>query len=324
MCTCIDFKTKDFYFGRNLDLEYRFGEKVVITPRNYEFRLKNGMVMHTRYAMIGMATVMEDYPFYAEAANERGLAMAGLYFPGNACFFAEKQNRLNLTPYELIPYFLGKYESVVQLKEELKNLNITNIPYNDQLPVTELHWMISDGTDCVVLEQKKDGLKIYDNHLGVLTNNPPFDYHLSNLCNYGNLTPRREESRFSAQLQLPQYGQGLGAIGLPGDASPASRFVRAVFHKFNSVCGTDELSSVTQFFHILDSVAFVQGSVITKEGRCDITNYSCCINADKGIYYYTTYSNHQITAVRMTEEEKIKKTLSAYELEEEQKICYCN
>lgn len=322
MCTCIDFKTKDVYFGRNLDLEYRFGEKVVITPRGYEFRLKNGGVLRTAYAMIGMAAVTDDYPFYAEASNERGLSMAGLYFPGNAHFFGEQPQKLNLTPYELIPYFLGTYASVAELKDDLERLNITDIPYNAQLPVTELHWMISDGTDCLVLEQRRDGLQIYDNPLGVLTNNPPFDYHLSNICNYGNLTPKRVESRFSDNLNLPQYGQGLGAIGLPGDASPASRFVRAAFHKFNSVCGKDELSTVTQFFHILDSVAFVQGAVVTQEGRCDITNYSCCINASRGIYYYTTYTNRQITAVRMTEETKTKKTLSSYELLTEQAVFY--
>lgn len=320
MCTCIELKTKDSYFGRNLDLEYRFNEKVVITPREYEFKLKNGIAFNTRYAMIGMANVMEDYPLYAEASNEKGLSMAGLYFPGNAYFFEENPAKINLTPYELIPYFLGMYENVEEIRDDLANLNITNIPFAENLPVSELHWMISDGKDCIVLEQTKDGLKIYDNPIGVLTNNPPFEYHLANIVNYSNLTPYRTESRFSEQIRLQQYGQGMGAIGLPGDNSPASRFVRAAFHKLNSACKEDEESSVTQFFHILDSVAMVRGATITQEGKCDITTYSCCINIDKGIYYYKTYANNQITAVRMTEEEKSKKELSVYALIEEQQI----
>lgn len=322
MCTCIEFCTKDIYFGRNLDLEYRFQEKVVITPRNYEFRLKNGEILHTNYAMIGMAAVADSYPFYAEASNEQGLSMAGLYFPGNAHFFAEAPLKLNLTPYELIPYFLGNYSTVAELREDLERLNITNIPYSENLPITELHWMISDGKACVVLEQMADGLKIYDNPVGVLTNNPPFPYHLANLSNYRNLTAQCAESRFSEKIALPQYGQGMGAIGLPGDASPTSRFVRAAFHKFNSVCEDDEVSSITQFFHLLDSVAMLRGVTMTKEGRADITTYSCCINVSRGIYYYTTYTNHQITAVKMTEKEKTKHSLSVYELAEEQHIKY--
>ena len=324
MCTCIDLKTKDYYFGRNLDLDERFGEKVVITPRNYKFDWKNGSTIFTKYAMIGMASVVQNYPLYAEAANERGLAMAGLYFPQNAYFFEPKDSNLNLAHYELIPYFLGQYATVAEIKNNIKNLNITNIPFVQGLPIADLHWMISDGENCIVLEQMKDGLKIYDNPVGVLTNNPPFDYHLMNLNNYMNLTPNNKEKGFSNKIDLQAYGQGMGAIGLPGDASPASRFIRAAFYKLNSICKEDEESSVTQFFHILDSVAMVQGATMTKEGKYDITTYSCCINLSKGIYYYKTYTNNQITAIKMSEKEKLKTKLSIYELIENQQIKYAN
>lgn len=324
MCTCIEFNTKDTYFGRNLDLEYRFNEKVVITPRNYEFQLKNGAIINPRYAMIGMATVVEDYPLYAEAVNETGLSMAGLYFPENAYFFNGEKDKLNLAPYELIPYFLGQYSTVAEMRDSIENLNITNVPFSENLPISELHWMISDGKECIVMEQTQEGLRIYDNPIGVLTNNPPFYYHMANLNNYMNLTPHYGENRFSNKINLQQYGQGMGAIGLPGDSSPAARFVRAAFHKLNSVCDEDEESSITQFFHILDSVAMVQGTTITAEGKYDITAYSCCVNIDKGIYYYKTYMNNQITVIRMTEKEKNKKDLSVYQLREEQQIRYEN
>lgn len=324
MCTCINFQTRDSYFGRNLDLEYRFNESVVITPRNYEFKLKNGGVINTKYAVIGMATVIENYPLYAEASNEKGLSIAGLYFPKNAHFFSEDDSKLNLAPYELIPYFLGQFSAVSEIRELLQKLNITNIPFAPNLPVTDLHWMISDGKECIVTEQTRDGLKIYENPVGVLTNNPPFDYHLTNLRNYLNLSPRNEPNRFSDKIDLQPYGQGMGAIGLPGDVSPASRFVRTAFNKLNSVCGEDEESSVSQFFHILDSVAMVQGATVTPEGKYDITTYSCCINTTEGIYYYKTYTNNQITAVRMTEHEKSKKELSVFDLIEKQQIRFEN
>lgn len=324
MCTCINFKTKDFYFGRTLDLTSHFREKVVITPRNYEFLLKNGSTFRTKYSMIGMAMVCENYPFYAEASNEKGLSIAGLYFPNSAYYFSPDPAKLNLTPYEIIPYFLGQYSSIYEMKERLSQLNLTNLPFSDQLPLTDLHWMISDEKECIVLEQTKYGLKVYDNPIGVLTNNPPFYYHLLNLSNYSNLTPSFSESKFSDQISLQQYGQGMGAIGLPGDNSPASRFVRIAFHKLNSVCKSDEESSITQFFHLLDSVSMIQGSTITKENQYDITLYSCCINATKGIYYYKTYSNNQITAVRMTENEQKKKELSIFPFVEKQQIRYEN
>lgn len=324
MCTCIDFKTKDHYFGRNLDLEYRFNEKVIITPRNYPFELKNGSAIRTKYAMIGMASIKDSYPLYAEATNEKGLSMAGLYFPKNAHFCSEHKDKFNLCPHELIPYFLGLYATIAELRDILLNLNITDIPLTPDLPVAQLHWMISDNTECIIVEQMQDGLKIYDNPMGILTNNPPFGFHLANLNNYMNLTPDCPKNRFSSRLDLQQYGMGMGAIGLPGDTSPASRFVRASFTKFNSVCEDDEESSVTQFFHILDSVSVVKGTTLTKEGLLDLTTYSCCINTTRGIYYYKTYNNNQITAVRMTRREKCRKTLCIHELIDTQQIRYIN
>ncbi len=324
MCTCIDFKTKDHYFGRNLDLEYRFDEKVVITPRNYCFALKNGSTIHTKYAMIGMASVKDNYPLYAEATNEKGLSIAGLYFPRNAHFNPGEKDKFNLCPYELFPYFLGLYASVAELREILSRLNITDIPLTPDLPVAQLHWMISDETECIILEQMEGGLKIYDNPVGILTNNPPFGYHLANLNNYMNLTPCCPENRFSDKLNLQQYGMGMGAIGLPGDSSPTSRFVKASFTKFNSVCEENEESSVTQFFHILDSVSVVRGTSLTKDGLDDLTTYSCCINTTRGIYYYKTYNNSQITAIRMTGREKCRKTLCIHELIDTQQIRYLN
>ena len=324
MCTCINFKTKDNYFGRTLDLEYRFNEKVIITPRSYEFRLKNGNTINIKYSIIGMATVINNYPLYAEATNEKGLSIAGLYFPQNAYFFDEENSKLNLAPYELIPYFLGMYSTVEEISKVISNLNITNMPFEENMPIADLHWMISDGNKCIVVEQKKDGIKIYDNPVGVLTNNPSFDYHLMNINNYSNLTPYYEESKFSNKINLQQYSQAMGAIGLPGDNSSTSRFIRAAFNKLNSRCKDDEESSVTQFFHILDSVTMVQGTTITKENKSDITTYACCINTTKGIYYYKTYTNSQITAIKMTEKEKNKKELSIYNLIEKQQINYDN
>lgn len=324
MCTCISFKTADRYFGRNMDLHYRFGERIVVMPRGYALPLKNADPLRTKYAVLGMATVQGDYPLFADACNEAGLCLAGLNFPGSAVFAPPAPDKCNLAPYELIPYFLGLFSSVRQCRETLGQLNITNVPFSPQLPNGELHFMLCDGDDCLVIEQTRDGLHVYDNPVGVLSNNPPFPYHLENLKNYRRLSAENGDCTFGGALPLPAYGGGMGAIGLPGDASPASRFVRAAFYKHNSVCARDELASVTQFFHILGSVAMVKGGTVVADGKLAYATYSCCINADKGIYYCKTYDNNAIFAVTMHEKEKTADRLTVFPLIETQRIDFLN
>lgn len=324
MCTCITYQGEDFYFGRNMDLEYSFGEKIVITPRNYMFEFKRKAVLTSHYAMIGMATVIDEYPLYAEAVNEKGLCIAGLNFPGNAIYGEEAEGMDNITPFEFIPWILGKCASVAEAETLLKKINIVNIPFREDLPLSPLHWMLSDKEKSIVLENGKDGMSIYENPYGVLTNNPPFEYHKMNLVNYLNLTTAYPKNRLSEGIFLEPYGQGMGGIGLPGDVSPASRFVRAVFLKENSVCQKDPLSTVSQVFHILDGVSMVRGIVITPEEKYDITTYSCCVNAQKGIYYYKTYENNQICAIQLFCEDLKSEKLICYELINRQQINYIN
>ena len=324
MCTCISYKNGDNYFGRNLDLEYSFDEKVVITPRNYKFTLKNGEEFVQTKSLIGMATVVNNVPLYAEATNEAGLSIAGLNFPGNAYYGEVKEGMINLCPFEIIPYLLSKYSSVREIKEVISKINIVNIPFSENMPNAPLHWMISDSHESIVVEPMLDGLKVYDNKIGVLTNNPPFYYHELNLNNYMNLSAEHSSNRFASDINLKTYGVGMGAIGLPGDVSPASRFVRAAFNKLNSYSKKDELSNVSQFFHILDSVAMVRGQALTKDGKYDITTYSCCINTLKGVYYYKTYDNNQISAVSMHNENLDSSDLKIYDLILEEQINYIN
>lgn len=324
MCTCIAFTTKDHYFGRTLDIEYSFNEKIVITPRNYNFSLKVGGMFKTKYAMIGAATVVDNYPLYVEATNEKGLSIAGLQFPDNAYYDEPKEGKINITPFELIPWLLGNYSSIKEVKPILKNINLTALSFSKDIPLAPLHFMICDKKESLVLEQTKEGLKVYENHIGVLTNNPPFTYHKMNMNNYLNLTPDTCDNHFSNQIQLTPYGLGFGAIGLPGDNSPSSRFVRAAFNKLNSVCDCSEESSISQFFHILDTVTVVKGTTMTKDKKWNITTYSCCTNTKEGIYYYKTYENNQITAVKMNDINKNSSCLSIYDLVNKQQINYMN
>lgn len=324
MCTAIAFQSKDFYFGRNLDLEYSYHEEITVTPRNYPFRFRKVDDMPKHYALTGMAYIVDDYPLYYEATNEKGLSMAGLNFPGNADYKPYVEGKDNVTPYEFIPWILGSCATLKQAKEKLAGLNLVAISYSDELPLSPLHWIISGREGSVTVESVRDGLKIYDNPVGLLTNNPTFDYHMTNLVNYMNLTAEAPVNRMADKISLEPYSRGMGAMGLPGDLSSASRFVKAAFTKLNSVCGESEEESVSQFFHLLGSVEQQRGCVHMGDGKYEVTIYSSCCNADRGIYYYTTYHNRQISAVDMSREDLDGQALVAYPLINKQNIFYQN
>ena len=298
MCTAVSFKTRHHYFGRNLDLERGFGQRVVITPRNYplSFRFAPGQKSH--YAMIGMAAVVEDYPLYFEATNEKGLSAAGLNFPGNAYYPPCQEGKRSIAPFELIPYLLGSCSTVQEVTKALTNIAVVQCDFSDELPSTPLHWLIADREQSITLECTQKGVEIHENPFGVLTNNPPFAYHLTNIKNYMALHPGAAEQRLS-DAPMENYSLGMGALGLPGDYSSASRFVRAVFVKENSVCGEEEEESVNQFFHILQSVAMPKGCVLTPGGEYEYTRYTCCCNTDTQTYYYTTYEQPAPRKVQM-------------------------
>jgi choloylglycine hydrolase len=322
MCTAITYSTQDHYFGRNLDLEFSYHEEVTITPRNFPFafRCKNTIGQH--YALIGMAFVVDNYPLYYDAINEKGLGMAGLNFPGNADYKNECPDADNIAPFEFIPWILCQCASVAEARELLSRINLVDINFSSELPLSPLHWMIADQKEAIVVESVKEGLKVYDNPVGVMTNNPPFDKQLFFLSNYMNLSPEPARNAFAKEIGLEEYSRGMGAIGLPGDLSSASRFAKAAFTRMNAVSGSSEAESVSQFFHILGSVEQQRGCVHLGNHKYEITIYSSCCNMDKGIYYYRTYENPQVTAVKLFAEDLSGKELFRYPLRKEMQILY--
>lgn len=320
MCTAATYKTKDFYFGRTLDYDFSYGEEITITPRNYVLSLRYMGKLKQHYAMIGMAHVEDDYPLYYEAVNEKGLGMAGLNFVGNAVYGKEIKGKENVATFELIPWILGKCATVREARALLENINLTDTPFNENLPVAQLHWILADREEAITLESLKEGLRIYDNPVGVLANNPPFEKQMFQLNNYMNLSPKSPKNSFSRELPLHIYSRGMGALGLPGDLSSQSRFVRASFVKMNSVSGDSEVESVAQFFHILGSVDQQRGCCELEDGKYEITIYTSCCNTDKGIYYYNTYENHQITAVHLDRENLDGELLVRYPMISEEQI----
>lgn len=317
MCTAITLNKSHFYFGRTLDYDISFGEKVVITPRNYKFDFRYEGASESHFAIIGMAIVVDGCPLYFDGMNEKGLCIAGLNFVGNAVYREVKDDcdgAINLPQFEFIPFILSRYKSVAEVKRALENIRILKEPFSDELVTAQLHWIIADGERCITVERVRGGMKIYDNPVGVLTNNPPFDMQMFNLNNYMTLSCKAPVNAFADGLRLQEYGRGMGALGLPGDISPQSRFVRAAFVKLNSVCDDLPVSCVNQFFHILGSVENQRGCCRLSDGKCEMTQYTCCCDADEGVYYYTTYSNHRISAVSLKSENLDGNKLIVYDL----------
>ena len=309
MCTAISFMSEDHYFGRNLDLEYHYQEAVTVTPRNYPFVFRSGKTVQNHYAIIGTATVSQNYPLYYEATNEAGLSVAGLNFPGNAFYHPTG----SIAPFELIPWVLCQCKSADEAAALLQKSVLGAIPFSDQFPLSDLHWLIADKTKSYTAEPLQKGLVITENPVGVLTNNPPFDYHLHNMVNYVGLSEKDPENTLAPGLSLEPYSRGMGAMGLPGDLSSGSRFIRAVFTKCHSVRPKQEDQAVSQFFHILGAVEQQEGCVLVGK-HFEKTIYSSCCNTDKGIYYYKTYHNSQISAVHLHREDLQGSTLVQYPL----------
>lgn len=319
MCTAIRFSAAGDYFGRNLDLEYHYEERVTVTPRHFPLGFHHLETLNTHYAMIGAATVSQNYPLYYDAVNEQGLAMAGLAFAGYAHYMSGGNEDDLIAPYELIPWVLGRFRSVKEALPCLSKIKIGAIPFSPQFPLTELHWILCDRDDCVVIEPLSEGLSICDDPIGVLTNSPPFAYQMVNLSNHMGLSCHPLENRLTPDIPLAQYSRGMGGLGLPGDLTSPSRFVRAAFTKAFSARPNTENASIGQFFHILESVSQTEGCVEI-DGKFEKTVYSNCYDMQKGIFYYTTYDNRQISAVDMHRENLEGSTLISYPMGHRQMI----
>ena len=324
MCTGLALETKDglHLFGRNMDIEYSFNQYIIFIPRNFKCVNKsNKKELTTKYAVLGMGTIFDDYPTFADGMNEKGLGCAGLNFPVYVSYSKEDiEGKTNIPVYNFLLWVLANFSSVEEVKEALKNANIVDTPISENIPNTTLHWMISDITGkSIVVEQTKEKLNVFDNNIGVLTNSPTFDWHVANLNQYVGLRYNQDPEFKLGDQSLTALGQGTGLVGLPGDFTPASRFIRVAFLRDAMIKNDKDSIDLIEFFHILNNVAMVRGSTRTVEEKSDLTQYTSCMCLEKGIYYYNTYENNQINAIDMNKENldgneiktyKYKKTLS--------------
>ena len=329
MCTALSINSKEgnYFFGRNMDLAYNFNQKVIIIPKSYEFKdLVTGNMITNNRAIMGMGTIIDNHPTLADGMNENGLAAAGLNFMGYAYWEKELvEGKTNIAPYDFLQWILSNHDTVEQVKKSIVNIELVDVPLNEKVPCPTLHWMITDKSgNSIVVEKTKEKFAFYNNTVGILTNNPTFDWHLTNLNEYMYLTPNNPKDTEWSNQELTPLGVGAGTLGIPGDFASVSRFVRAAYIRANEPELDNDINAVTQFFHMLDYVKMVRGGVITEEGLDDITLYSSCMDQENGIYYYKTYGNNRISAINMNKEELEGKELKIFEYITEQDIKYLN
>lgn len=316
MCTALSWKGKEHLFGRTLDLNRSCGEEILLIPQGFPlcFRHKETVLHH--YAMVGMGIRRDGFPLLFEATNEKGLSMAGLNFPGNAVYHPMKNGADNITPFEFIPWILGQCADCDEAEQLLARINLLEEHFSNTLTLSPLHWLISDPNRSITAEPGKQGLSLYTNPLGILTNNPPFPQQMTHLSLFLGLSPQPAENRFSPRMELEPLSHGMGAMGLPGDLSSPSRFVRAAFVAENL---REDEESVSCFFRVMSAVEQQKGCAWMGEGW-EYTVYTSCCDAKKGVFYYTTYQNRQITALDLKAERIDDATLKCFPLIRQEQI----
>ncbi len=317
MCTALH---SGILFGRTLDLEYSYGENIVCVPRRFRFDFLRESPEHDHAAIIGVAHINRGIPLFYDAVNEHGLAAAALNFPRCAVYRKPDAKLTNLASFELIPWLLCRCRDLSSAVDMLKNINITDDSVDTSLPSTPLHWMIADRTGAVVAEPTQDGLKIYENPFGVMTNAPDFPYHVNRLSELMNVSPYPPKNRIFPSAELISYSRGSGALGIPGDFSSASRFIRATFASAHTAHGETKSDEISRFFHIMDTVAQPSGCAVTDGGKPISTVYTSCADTETATYCFTTYGCRRIRSVALKNTALDSDTLVAYPMESREDI----
>lgn len=315
-CTGISLKTHkgDLVQGRTIEFgESNINGKIIISPRGKEFKAltsegkNNGVTWKAKYGFVGASVVVDQ--FIGEGINEKGLNAGLFYFPhyGSLTKYDKTKANISLADMELVGWILSNFETVEEVKEGLKKIKIVNIGYDDKgKPLPTAHWRIGDAKgNNIVLEIINNGeIKIYDNKVGVLTNSPDYEWHIKNLNNYINLYSGNANSYDLNGEKIFSFGAGTGALGLPGDITPPSRFVRA-FYYVNSVGKVENtILAVNKAFHILNNFDIPIEVEFPKEYKKNIpqdvisaTQWTAVSDLTNKVFYYKTMDNSQIRKI---------------------------
>jgi choloylglycine hydrolase len=307
-CTGIQLVAKDrsVVHGRTLEFGIEVPTSVVVIPRGFEFKGSTpkgpGLSYKAKYAAVG--AIAFDNLSIMDGINEKGLAAGAFFFPGYAEYSTITQENQSkaLSPVEFSNWLITQFASVDEVKASLANVIIAptvTSGWGDKPP--PFHYIVYDiKGNSLVIEPVEGKLLIHDNKLGVITNSPKFDWHMTNLRNYINLKSVNASPLTIDGLEFSPFGQGSGLVGLPGDFTPPSRFVRAAFFTANATPSDNSNQGVWQVFHILNQFDIPVGTVRAVENgitHTDSTLMTCARDPAALKYYFKTYEDQTVKMV---------------------------
>lgn len=292
--------------GRTLEFGIELDTNVAVIPRNMEFfgktPLGKGLAYKSKYAAVG-AFCFDDIVIM-DGMNEKGLTAAAFYFPHFASYakVTNENQAKALSPADFPHWILTQFATLDEVKAALNSVVIAPTVLNgwgNEPP--PMHYIVYDQKGkSIVIEPLEGTLKVYENELGVITNSPTFDWQVTNLNNYINLSPVNVDTNQLRGLKLFVFGQGTGMIGLPGDFTPPSRFVRAAFFSSAALPVATSDLAVDQTFHILNQFDIPLGVVRQKtQGKMayDYTMLTSVKNPETLEYFYRSYQDQAIQFV---------------------------
>jgi choloylglycine hydrolase len=318
-CTSIVLTADDgaAVYGRTMEWgAFDLNSRLAIVPRGYEFQGhtpdgKLGYRWKARYGVVALDALEKDY--LTDGMNEKGLVVGVLVLPGFAEFqpFDPAQANISIGPLELANFVLTQFATVDEVREGLKKIRVVPVPEPalGGIPAPVHLTVIDQSGKAIVVQYLKGELKVFDNPLRVLTNSPPFDWHMTNLRNYINLSAVALPTKEIEDLDFAPIGAGSGFLGIPGDYTPPSRFVRAVAYTQTARETPDGDETVYEVFRLLDNFNLPLGSAEGPEvspelleGMRSSTIWTTAADTKNLKLYYHTQHNRK---VRMVDLKKI-------------------
>ena len=337
-CTGITLKATDssVVHARTLEFAVDLHSNVLVIPRGYKRQGttpegKNGKKWISKYASIGANG--SGVPWIFDGFNEKGLSMGLFYHPTTAVYMPYKKSdaKNTLAVWELGSYILENFATTEEVKKHIKNLVVPAVVFKEWGFVPPVHFLVTDASGkSIVIEYLKGKLNVFDNPLGVLTNSPSFDWHMTNLRNYPNIGAVQPKTRTVGGVELKPFGMGAGMIGLPGDFTPPSRFVRAVAFTTSIVPMFNGREAVLQAFHILNNFDIPKGSAREdhkdKYGNiiADFTTWTSASDLKAKKFYFRTYDDSQIRVVDLNKMDLDSKKIVTIPMNSKEVIKECS
>lgn len=310
-CTGLKLVSKDgsVVHGRTLEFGIQVDTSIVVVPEGYEFvgttPQGNGLKYAAKYAAVG--AIAFDNIAIMDGLNEKGLAVGTFYFPGFAGYskITPENQAKAVSPVEFSNWLLTQFATIEEVKAALSEVVIAPTVVKEWGPTAApFHYIVYEKSGKSLVIEPIDGkLVTHENPLGTFTNSPTFDWHLTNLRNYINLTPNNPKPLKIDGLEFASFGQGGGMVGLPGDFTPPSRFVRAAIFSITATPSANAKESIFQTFHLLNQFDIPVGLARDKVGDVvytDSTMITCARDPQSLKYYFRTYDDQTIRVVDLT------------------------